>query len=268
LETLTHLLKLRNRIQSEIGTASRDAKRHSLTQDIAEAQSASERSGAVAKSSRRFSQSLERASLQHFEEEKENIHKIIQLENVKELTRQVRAKMKMGDNEAAQFLSTLDTSQRSPAHRRNTSVTKLTRRHSHEPPRPCIRTNQVQKKTTTWRPRWTSSQPIMGAHDSTKLVKTSSQPPEAPETFFRHIDIPKNFVIFDDSNLPDCDQVRISIQNLRDTCKEDISETLVEKMDPLTADTTPSLERRDPSRAIERRRAALAALRLRYNKLR
>ena len=106
-----------------------------------------------------------------------------------------------------------------------------------------------------------------------------------PTTSFKHIQVPSNFFIYDETDPPDVDEVRRSIQNLRESFGARIEalmtseanrpgeDTLSEEPGIIVSDrpqssTTPSsrIERRDPSKSIERRRAALAALRLRYDR--
>jgi len=263
LNELTNLLKLRQKVQSEQGSADREAKRVSFVKELDTIRTTIQSSESVTATSRRYSQALETVSAIQSESDKQYMDKLAVLERAKEMTRNLRAKsIRHQQDEAAMFLNQLPD-RPTPIH---SSHHRPLHASSHRP----------LSKQLAGPPKQSSARSSSRTRSSNRTVQSEETPGTQPNPLdyhqllmphpddFKHINIPENFVFHEED-------IRRSITDLRESFSKTISTAQLTDTGGSTSLTVSdeilsvaeTARAQDPSRVIERRRATLAALRLR-----
>jgi hypothetical protein len=242
LRTLKSLMSIRDQVQADMESVSRATKRVASfkeTREIEKSRSVNEFNKVQLN---RFNQAVIEDRLQADTElSRAKVNRVIALENAKHLAASLSKK----------YLGSNETNNNKPRQ----SSASLPDTFSTKPSSSSSSINQSSAPTTR-----------SSSRRKAPLTVSVIHPKESNE--FKYIDIPANFHILssDKENIRDFVN-RIAPETVEDDQQsENLSDVRRSITDLKQGVTATFSERRDPSRAIERRRAALAAIRLRYAK--
>ncbi len=246
LRTLSSLLGIRNQVQIDIESSEYASKRVAAL----ERSRAEERFRSVHEFNKaqldRFGAALRRTRTPDSNVSIDCVNRIVSLEKAKELAESLSRKYRSRENSVAVLsgqptkpTTALSDPSTVASSRKSLGVTYERQKPKLRPPRP----SKPQKQPD------------------------STPPPESHVPEFKFINVPDRFHVLPDDQENLRDFVSRVASNAEDTSCEQISDIRrsiqnIKEIEPATSVTFS--ERRDPSRAIERRRATLAALKLRY----
>jgi len=252
LTALSSLLKIRNQVQFDIESSENAGKRVASLQRTREEEKSRSVHDFNKTQIERFREALHQSRHPDSNSSVDNLNRIITLEKAKDLAQSLSRKYRSQETSPCTITSRPPPGPAKPKLLQSDPSTAASSRTSlsasHDRQRSKIRRPQKSKRSPQ---------------------TDSVTPSEEPAKEFKYINIPDRFHILweDQENIRDFVN-RVAKDNDDGPTEQlsDLRRSIQDMKDDQTVSSVTFSERRDPSRAIERRRAALAALRLRYPK--